>query len=217
MTTRFHSLTLLGALALGLLLGGSRLMASEELVATPFQQSIKAWMSVVALLADDGDDEDEDDEDEDEDRSSERGTCPECRERHRDQHRQHGEHRGDRGHGRRPPEGGRGGPSSQREAMRAWGPRPDAMPKLDEIIARLSRIEARMGGRPEQRGPEGQPPRPPMPTAEMKEMMERRMQEGRKRMDEARQKMEQARKKFQEMEERIRKLEAEVERLKAGK
>ena len=88
---------------------------------------------------------------------------------------------------------------------------------LDEIVARLSRIEAKMGGRPEYRGPEGQPPRPPMPPAEMREQMEQRMQEGRKRMEEARQKMEQARTKFQEMEERIRKLEAEVERLKAGK
>lgn len=58
---------------------------------------------------------------------------------------------------------------------------------------------------------EGRPPRPPRPDMppEMREMIEKRMQEGRKRM-------EQAREKFKELEERIKKLEAEVERLKAA-
>ncbi len=57
---------------------------------------------------------------------------------------------------------------------------------------------------------EGRPPRQPRPDMqpEMREMIERRMQEGRKRM-------EQAREKFKELEERVKKLEAEVERLKA--
>jgi len=58
---------------------------------------------------------------------------------------------------------------------------------------------------------EGRPPRPPradMPP-EVREMIEKRMQEGRKRM-------EQAREKFQELEERVKKLEAEIERLKAA-
>jgi len=66
-----------------------------------------------------------------------------------------------------------------------------------------------------QRGPgmrgEGRPPRPPradMPP-EVREMIEKRMQEARKRM-------EQAREKFQELEERVKKLEAEIERLKAA-
>jgi len=57
---------------------------------------------------------------------------------------------------------------------------------------------------------EGRPPRPPraeMPP-EMREMIERRMQEGRQRM-------EQAREKFRELEDRVKKLEAEIERLKA--
>ena len=57
---------------------------------------------------------------------------------------------------------------------------------------------------------EGHPPRPPRPDMppEMREMIERRMQEGRQRM-------EQAREKFKELEERVKKLEAEIERLKA--
>lgn len=54
---------------------------------------------------------------------------------------------------------------------------------------------------------EGRPPRPDMPP-EMREMIERRMQEGRSRM-------EQARARFLELEERVKKLEAEIERLKA--
>jgi len=74
------------------------------------------------------------------------------------------------------------------------------------------------GGHEEHGGPagpgmssEGRPPRPPradMPP-EVREMIEKRMQEGRKRM-------EQAREKFQELEERVKKLEAEIERLKAA-
>jgi len=58
---------------------------------------------------------------------------------------------------------------------------------------------------------EGRAPRPPradMPP-EVREMIERRMQEGRQRM-------EQAREKFKELEERVKKLEAEIERLKAA-
>jgi polyhydroxyalkanoate synthesis regulator phasin len=58
---------------------------------------------------------------------------------------------------------------------------------------------------------EGRPPRPPradMPP-EVREMIEKRMQEGRARM-------EQAREQFQELEERVKKLEAEIERLKAA-
>lgn len=57
-------------------------------------------------------------------------------------------------------------------------------------------------------GSEGRPPRPDMPP-EIREMIEKRMQEGRRRM-------EQAREKFRELEERVKKLEAEIERLKAA-
>lgn len=69
----------------------------------------------------------------------------------------------------------------------------------------------RQRGEPGMRG-EGRPGRPrPMADMppEMREMIEKRMQEGRKRM-------EQAREKFQELEERVKKLEAEIERLKAA-
>jgi len=99
-------------------------------------------------------------------------------------------------------------------------PRPELMGRLDDIVARLSRIEGKLGGHPAGAPhADGHPPRPPMPQVpgEMREMFENRMQEARKRMEEGRERMEQARKKFQEMEERIRKLEAEVERLKAAK
>lgn len=69
----------------------------------------------------------------------------------------------------------------------------------------------RQHGEPGMRG-EARPGRPrPMADMppEMREMIEKRMQEGRKRM-------EQAREKFQELEERVKKLEAEIERLKAA-
>lgn len=112
----------------------------------------------------------------------------------------------------------------------------DAASRLDRIIDKLDRVVDRMDtdrmgppgppphrggdhpgdhqrqrGEPGMRG-EGRPGRPrPMADMppEMREMIEKRMQEGRKRM-------EQAREKFQELEERVKKLEAEIERLKAA-
>lgn len=92
------------------------------------------------------------------------------------------------------------------------------MAKMDEIVARLASIEAKLDGRPtapmrgEWRDPRaagGPGPRPEVP-AEVRDQMRRRMEEGRERM-------EQARRMFQEMEKRIRRLEAEVERLKADR
>jgi len=111
--------------------------------------------------------------------------------------------------------------------------------KLDRVVDRMQAERMGPPDRPPQRGPggrggprgreehgeheerggpagpgmwsEGRPPRPPradMPP-EVREMIEKRMQEGRKRM-------EQAREKFQELEERVKKLEAEIERLKAA-
>jgi len=111
--------------------------------------------------------------------------------------------------------------------------------KLDRVVDRMQADRMGPPDRPPQRGPggrggprgreehgeheerggpagpgmwsEGRPPRPPradMPP-EVREMIEKRMQEGRKRM-------EQAREKFQELEERVKKLEAEIERLKAA-
>jgi hypothetical protein len=104
----------------------------------------------------------------------------------------------------------------------------DAASRLDRIIEKLDRVVDRMhaermgppgppphrgrGERGDHAGPgmwsEGRPPRPDMPP-EMREMIERRMQDGRKRM-------EQAREKFRELEDRVKKLEAEVERLKSA-
>lgn len=99
------------------------------------------------------------------------------------------------------------------------------MAKMDDILARLARIEGKIDGRAE--GP---------PRVEDRARMEERtraarerMREGgqrpavpeevreqmRKRMEEGRERMEQARQKFREMEDRIAQLEAEIERLKA--
>ena len=82
----------------------------------------------------------------------------------------------------------------------------DAASRLDQIIEKLDRVVDRMQA--ERMGPPDRPPRADMPP-EVREMIEKRMQEGRKRM-------EQAREKFQELEERVKKLEAEIERLKAA-
>ena len=91
------------------------------------------------------------------------------------------------------------------------------------------------GGPPhgERRGPPHDGPRgerhewgggPRMPremSPEMREMLEKRMHEGRERMEKAREdikeRMEKAKEKFQQLEERVKALEAEVERLKAAK
>lgn len=107
--------------------------------------------------------------------------------------------------------------------------------KMDEILARLGRIEAQLDGRA------GGPPRPAVrgPRPEVPEhvrrMMEERMRErgpraegrpempeevreqARKRMEEGRERMDQARQAFRRMEERIKKLEAEIARLKADR
>lgn len=101
----------------------------------------------------------------------------------------------------------------------------EASRQLDEIIARLGRIEQRLGvdasGHGQHRSPGERPERPQPPARpevsdEMRQAMEQRMQEGRRRMDEAHERMEEAKKKFREMEERIRSLEAEVRKLRAG-
>ena len=97
-----------------------------------------------------------------------------------------GEHHGPGEHGRRGP-GERGGPGEYGDHEERGDRNGHGM---------------RSEGRP------SRPPRPDMPP-EMREMIERRMQEGRQRM-------EQAREKFRELEERVKKLEAEIERLKAA-
>ncbi len=99
-----------------------------------------------------------------------------------------------------------------------------AFRQLDEISARLGRIEERLGIESPGHGPRHgdsarpehpQPPSRPEVSEEMRRAMEQRMQEGRKRMEEAQDRLEQAKQKFREMEERIRRLEAEVRTLRA--
>jgi chromosome segregation ATPase len=90
------------------------------------------------------------------------------------------------------------------------------MGRLDDIVARLSRIESKLGGSPgEVEHHAGHSERPQVP-AEVRQQFEKRMKEARARMEEGRERMEQARRKFHEMEERIRTLEAEVEKLKSS-
>lgn len=122
------------------------------------------------------------------------------------------------------------GPAYQRA-----GESGDRLDRIAEKLDRLlERMEGRMGpGRPPHDGPHregpphdrtewGGPPRMPreMPP-EMRDMLEKRMHEGRERMEKAREdikeRMEKAKEKFQQLEERVKALEAEVERLKATK
>ena len=235
---------------------GGRAALAGDSEPTVFQQAIRSWMGVVALLADEGEG---DEMRKDGDRGGEQKNGDESR-RDRDQggrgeRWERGDRagradrdwsrRGERGErGPRPGPGpGESGPqmrmpprASEMRAMQRMpmpGMRGDPAARLDEIVARLSRIEQKLDAAPRMGNPWSPRPdtsdaarrstdermRPPMAAMppEMQERMRTMMQEGRKRMAEAGEKMEQARKKFQEMEARIKKLEAEVERLKAGK
>lgn len=111
------------------------------------------------------------------------------------------------------------------------------MRRFDEIIARLARIEEKLGiDDPVREGPRaGRSPgmqRLEIPE-EMRRRMEQRMREGRRPDDgsaprqprpdgmgrgpeEMRKRMEEARTRFREMQERIERLEAELARLKSG-
>lgn len=229
-------------------------------VAHALQQSVAAWMSVVAFLADDDDDRGPRHEREHRDGHAEHGRQHGDREgrhadrdhHHGDRHGHHAEHEGrHREHADRPGQhggfphhprgmwgghGDRGGRPLPSPGMgrppHGMGPMPrpsfmhdHASRQLDEIIARLGRIEERLGiGSPGHGPHSGAGPRPERPqtpsrpevSEEMRRAMEQRMQEGRKRMEEAHDRMEEAKKKFREMEERIRRLEAELQRLRAG-
>ena len=133
------------------------------------------------------------------------------------------------------------------EEGRSYGESDDSSDKLDRIAEKLdrllNRIDGRMGpggphhgpdharhhGRPPHDGPHhdraewGGPPRGPQRELppEAREMLEKRMQEGRERMQQAREemkeRMEKAREKFRELEERVKSLEAEVEQMKAAR
>ena len=158
--------------------------ASVE-TAPSFEQVAQAWMGAVALLAHDGDEHGS--AADEHDRDNRHGH-------HRPPHHPHGHH-GHTGPGR--------------------GPGPHAVvAKMDDILARLGRIEAKLDGRaggpPRSESREPRPMARPEIPAEVREQMRQRMEEGRERMDEARQA-------FRQMQERIKKLEAEIERLKADR
>ncbi|MFM9058838.1 MAG: hypothetical protein ACKOSQ_06935 [Planctomycetaceae bacterium] len=196
--------------------------------ALSFEQVARAWMGAVVLLAHDDDDHD------DGDRGDGAGSRAEGRHENRGGHHHrepardakgrggHAHDRGDRcGCGKegceRCARDGRHGPGGHESRVRAHGhhggPGPQAvMAKMDEILARLARIEARLDGRaggPPAAGMRGPRPegRPELP-AEAREQMRKRLEEGRERMEQARQA-------FRQMEERVKKLEAEIVRLKA--
>ncbi|MFM8379530.1 MAG: hypothetical protein ACKOB1_09430 [Planctomycetia bacterium] len=124
------------------------------------------------------------------------------------------------------------------------GESPDRLDRIAEKLDRLlERMEGRMGpgGPPwgDRRGPPHDGPHPEGPPhdhrehggppphmrrdipPETREMLERRMREGRERMEKTREeikeRMEKARARFEQLEERVKALEAEVERLKATK
>jgi len=197
---------LASCLATALVAGGiARPVAAADGQGGYLEPAVQAWMGVVALLADDGE---------------RAGTCEECkgeckgeckkkipREKH-DGHRDHGGRRGQDGgrhqhggqahsghhaspmhHPGRPPHG-------RMMPPRPEGPRGDALAMLNDIVGRLSRIEAMLAAR----GPMGGPgPRGGQAlgsrravSPEMREMMEARMQKRREQMQEARKKWENA-------------------------
>jgi hypothetical protein len=157
--------------------------AGRPLVAADWQQAylepaVQAWMGVVTLLAEDG--ERETSEQRPQGEKEETGGRKGRGERHRHGH-----------HGMHPP-----GP----EAYGRMGPRGDALGMLNDIVGRLSRIEAMLAGRGPMagRGPGGDgrgawsgPGRPEL-SPEMRAQMEARMKEGREKMRAAREKWEQA-------------------------
>ena len=116
------------------------------------------------------------------------------------------------------PQPGRGGPERGWQGQPGFrrGPPPGSqssphaplvMRRLDEVMEKLSRIEAQLHASP--------PPHPgshPVPQPVYGGPPEA----GQRMRAEIQERMEQARRRFGEMEERIRRLEAEVERLKRG-
>lgn len=233
--SRMHPWFVPALLAALVLLAGGRAAVADDAELTTFQQAIRSWMGVVALLAEDEgemhDDHDENDHD-DEDGDEARRKRGEGRRRHHE-HEERGpdasrDHMGrHEGRGRQP------WPAARPE-WHGHGPRMspgmhrDPQVVLGEIVERLSRIERKLDAAPRMGNPwsprphsnpdrGGRPPLPEEARREMDERMRAMMQQGRARMEQAREKMEEAKKKFLEMEERIKNLEAEVERLKAAR
>lgn len=158
------------------------------------------------------------DEDRGEAEDGDRGERRRPRHHHRPPHHGgHGYHDGPPHHDRHGHRGPPGPPPGHHHAMR----------RLDDIIDRLAKIEAKLGiedpapvrreRRPRPEGwDEGRPgagsdrPERRGPPEEMRRAWEERVEEGRRRMEDAR-------RRFRDMEERVKKLEAEIERLKAEK
>jgi hypothetical protein len=165
-----------------------RVAVAADVAPTTFQRAISSWMGVVALLADEGDadrkeaGESRRDRDRGE-RGGREGRGP--RERSRP-----GDH-GPRGDGRiphmgRPPMG------PGMHGMPMPGMRPDAQTRLDEIVARLSRIEQKLDAAPRAGNPWSPrpewgsgPSRGPRPerSEEARREMEKRREEWRKAME----------------------------------
>lgn len=213
--------------------GAARPTAAADWQRTHLEPAVQAWMSVVTLLAEDGEREERPD--------------PPRRPDRREAGRTHGPdgHRGMHPPG--PPHGRMGPPPPE-------GPRVDALAMLRDISNRLARMERMLADRgrggPPPGGPRrggwgdgGRPEMSPEAREAMREMMEgrmnrmkearkkweqaspeereamrkqweSRMQEGREQMQEAREKMREVRARFQEMDRRIERLEAEVRRLR---
>ena len=151
----------------------------------------------------DADDDDDDDDDEDEDEEEQkrgpenRKNGPAPQQSRRPQPGRGGPQRGwqaQPGFRRGPPPGSQGG-----------SPAPQLMRRLDEVMEKLSRIEAQLQASP----PAHSGPQPALQRAQGVPP-----EAGRQMRAEIQERMEQARRRFGEMEERIRRLEAEVERLK---
>jgi len=216
-----------------------------------FQYTAEVWMGVVSLVSDRSEDNTAGNSDDELDEEDEFNDDPKGKKSDR-KHRKHGA-REDRGsqkpasHGRHKHKQGPSmeyGHGPEMEHGRGHGgrmppPPPQdmrrvVMDRLDEVIAKLSRIENQLGNREgDRRSPgdarggaedmhrhmaDGRPMADgsQMPDG-MRRMIEERMQEGRKRMEEGQRRMEEARKQFKQMQQRIEKLEAEVEQLKREK
>ena len=175
---------------------GPALAVGSEVEPTVFEKTISSWMGVVALLAADGDG------------PSTEGSARDA-ERPDSEREQRSDRAGRGGRGPREWSRDRGpaprGPGMWMPAPPPGGPsmpgmRPDAAAKLDDIVARLSRIERKLDAAPSSGNPWS--PRPEagrrpgfagpgfggsreMPE-EMRREMERRRDEMRKRMEEAR-------------------------------
>jgi hypothetical protein len=239
MNRRIRLVSLVACVVFLLLVVGAGPVLAMEASPTPFQRAIGSWMSVVAMVADDGgeaerheDDEDdegdeeEDDEDEDEDegehahrgqrRGGERGEWGGRGRPGMSGERAPGAHGpGGRGPARRGP----GGPPPHMRMEQMQRMRADSPGRSDEIIDRLTRIEQkldsghRMGNpwspRPAEAG-RGERARPPL--AAMPPEAQERM---RGMMEEGRRRMAEAHEKMAQARKKFQEMEERIKKLEA--